>query len=261
MTKIPPTSTLTKLFDALGVGRDEHVSLNHKIGGGKLRCEIITPADADAKLADLPAGADVYWGINPVILALGANGQRGTAQQVVRVVALPIDLDVKPGGCGDFDTAWAIIGKISDVLGTRPVAIILSGHGLQAIWAVKECGRLDGTVLLRRFRWLAEAIAAEHGAAIDNVFDLPRILRVPGTTNHKRDPVEVTVTWEPDARALAVAGIMARLTEAGISRVRRRHRHRRAAQEQPGRLARLRPLRLHAGDARRTGRRRRPAAR
>jgi len=139
----------------------------------------------------------VWFGVNPVGLDLHLGGPRGTGKDVARIVALYADLDVKPGGCPDLDTAWVIIGEVSDVLGTRPVAIIHSGHGLQPIWRTDLDPKID-VALLRQHGRLVRSIAADHGTKVDSVFDLARVLRVPGTTSHKYPdaPVATSVTFD-----------------------------------------------------------------
>jgi P4 family phage/plasmid primase-like protien len=215
MTKIPPTSTLTKLYDALGVRPHERMSVNHKIGGNGLQCQIVSPARAVAALAAIPPGADVYFGLNPVDLPIGVNGQRGKGANVTRVIGLPIDLDVKPGACPDLDTARKIIADVTEVYHSGPVAVIHSGHGLQPIWRTDLDPKTD-VALLRRHGRLVRSIAAEHGAKLDSVFDLARVLRVPGTVNHKFPgaPVPTSVDFE-DGQILTASELRERLSAAG----------------------------------------------
>ena len=76
----------------------------------------------------------VYFG--PNLMHPFSTGHSGAAH-VTRLVAVYVGVDVKPGGCSDLRAAWALVDALSAQVGTRPVAVILSGHGLQALWAAK----------------------------------------------------------------------------------------------------------------------------
>jgi len=47
----------------------------------------------------------------------------------------------------------------------------------------------DARAYLRRFGRLAAQVAERHGGHVDTIFDLPRVLRLPGTYNRKPDSV------------------------------------------------------------------------
>ena len=78
------------------------------------------------------------------------------------------------------------------MLGTRPSVLIYSGHGMQPLWPIED-GVLDTEAkweaaarLSRRFGRLVATVAwRDHHASVDSVFDLSRMLRVPGTFNVK----------------------------------------------------------------------------
>ena len=150
---------------------------------------------------------------------------RGKADDVVRIAALIADLDLKEGGCPDLDTALAIVTAVTAVLGEDPVAVTHSGHGLQPHWAVEvESGRAllaesptEAKRLGKRFHALVAKIAAERGCGVDSVFDLPRVLRVPGSTNFKdaEKPVPVRC-FAGGGKPLTVEQITAVLDAAGI---------------------------------------------
>ena len=52
--------------------------------------------------------------------------------------------------------------------------------------------------LLKQFHTTFQTFAAGFGWKIDNVSDLARVLRVPGTVNMKAEPVEVSVISSAD---------------------------------------------------------------
>ena len=190
--------TFDALLDLLGYSDDEFVSICHKIGdGGPFTSAVCSPTNAPAKVAKLPNGANIWFGVNPTSGPARSRRGRGKDEDVTRLSALPADLDVKPGGCADLETAFKIIDDLSEILGTRPSAVTHSGGGLHPYWVVSDGNRNgDGNghlrALLKRWGRLVQAIAEQHGAKADSVFDLTRILRVPGTFNHKNgSPVPV----------------------------------------------------------------------
>jgi hypothetical protein len=202
----PNTFTFTQLLDGLSHGG--HADLFHdrvavcwKRPGGTFTSELKDPEDAPRFVEAMnfaDAQADVWFGVNPVSRTVASG--RGKVQDVTRLAALYADLDVKPGACPDLDTAFLLIDDVSDVLGMRPSAIIHSGHGLQPIWAVERASAElleypgDAAKLLQRFRDVVEFVADCHSCAVDPVFDLPRILRVPDTVNWK-DVEHPVPTW------------------------------------------------------------------
>lgn len=209
------TLTLEQLLARLGYDGDEHVSINTQRPGGTFTSTSVrhdhTP-DA-ASLLD----ADAWFGVNPI----SARGHgRGGADDVTRLAAIYADLDIKPGGIADYTQGLDIIDDLSLMLGTRPVAVTLSGHGLQPLWAVEDepltdANRASAKIALRRFGRLVASVADSRGAAVDSVFDLARVLRIPGTINHKGEPVGV-VTTADSGRPLALSEIIDTLGEYSV---------------------------------------------
>ncbi|RUP03035.1 MAG: DUF3631 domain-containing protein [Mycobacterium sp.] len=215
---------LPMLLDELGYAEGEFVSICHKVGEGQFTTAVVAPGDAAETVADLPAGADMWFGVNPVAGPARSRAGRGTADDVTRLAALIGDLDVDPAyKCPDFPTAHAIIDELSEIVGSRPVVITESGHGLQPYWPLSDddAGQLvehaEAKNLLSRFGVLVKTVAAHHGCTADSVFDLARVLRVPGTVNHKDPADPVTVITRRDAgKPLTVEQIRVALAEFGI---------------------------------------------
>jgi P4 family phage/plasmid primase-like protien len=122
---------------------------------------------------------------------------RSSEEHIVALRAIYADIDFKGGeasrpGMGDEAAALDLVDQLSSALGVPPVAVVYSGHGVQPYWPI-EGGDIDsrngGDVkgLLKRFGVLVATFAQASGGHVDNVFDLPRILRVPGPDNVK-DP-------------------------------------------------------------------------
>ena len=81
---------------------------------------------------------------------------------------------MKPGGCDGLAVAHAIFDDLSELIGTRPVAVIYSGKGLQPLWTIAyghRGGVIDVATVPRRSGKLVKATAKAHEANIDPVFD------------------------------------------------------------------------------------------
>lgn len=179
---------ILKLFTELGLDADDTIYLNHY--GDTTPW---TPMKVKLAYADVLAGIltgdqqNVYVSVNPVE---GVIEGRGDASQVSRLLAVWADLDYKDTGLANEAAARTIIDSISAVVHSNPVAIVHSGHGLQPYWAVDDGHITAGNrgwhaALLRRFGHLVQRFAAIEGGKVDSVFDLPRVLRAPGTVNWK----------------------------------------------------------------------------
>lgn len=209
--------TLHQLLERLDYQADETLTINYQRPGQHFITRTTTPA---AATIDGLNDADVWYSINPTCPTTG----RGKAQDVTRLAALWADLDVKPGGCPDMDTANAIVEVLSTMLGTDPVAIVYSGHGIQPLWAIEThpLATPDDTAaakaLLRRWGRLVAHVADQHNAKVDSVFDLPRILRAPGSTNHKNKNKPASVLCLPgNGYPLATNDIDEQLTAYGVT--------------------------------------------
>lgn len=206
-----------ELLALLGHQADDAVVVCHKAPGGPFT-PTWTTADKAPDVADDHAEADVWFGVN----ALPHKGTgRGGAADVTRLAAVYADLDVKPGGMPSMTVAVAVITTLSEMLEAKPAAVVESGHGLQPYWPIDPddpaatittpTTRADMAALLRRFGRLVAHVAGIHGGQVDSVFDLARVLRVPGLTNYKANPVPTLVSVT-GSRVLTVAHVDDRLT-------------------------------------------------
>ena len=167
----------------------------------------------DGAVAEINSAPDHGWyEINPS----NYTGQRGrsNAADITRLTCVYADIDIKPSGMGSLLSAEDLINDLSAALGVWPAAVVETGGGLHAYWPLE-----DGMVathgaetirrLLRRWGRFVKQSAAALGGNVDAVFDLPRILRIPGTYNVKTDtPVPVLVQFPKGSAPLTVAELV-----------------------------------------------------
>lgn len=156
-------------------------------------------------------GRNAYFGVGLADLSAvraRAEGQgrsiesvRAESSEVCGLYGLAADLDVLSSGHKKralFPTVEAA-QRFLDELPRQPTAVVSTGGGLQAHWIFREAWLFEN----EEERRLAEAIsrgwnsflrglAKRQGYEIDATWDLARVLRIPGTTNHKYPaPVEL----------------------------------------------------------------------
>ncbi len=149
-------------------------------------------------------GEDVYIGAG-----LGSKGvgtrQRTTNATVTAIPGVWVDLDYaddvhKKVNLPTLAECESFIRELSDTL-LEPTITVHSGHGFQLWWICSEPMMLaDGDARHRASATVAGWMnlirqkAAAHGWDVDATHDLARVLRIPGTVNHKSTPVAVTMT-------------------------------------------------------------------
>ena len=137
---------------------------------------------------------NVYFGLGTTRVQLEAD-KRPTILQVSTIPGLWLDIDIagpahkKQNLPADREDA---IDLLNSALPLPPSVLVDSGHGLHAYWLFKEPWsfetedeRQKAAHLMRRFVLSFKYHAALRGWALDSVFDLARVLRVPGTLNTK----------------------------------------------------------------------------
>ena len=150
--------------------------------------------------------ADVYFGMG---LIQGSPKGRGKAQNIGAIGALWVDIDIAGGPHGDKSLPPSFQDAV-DLACSMPMApsiLIDSGHGLHAYWLLSEPWifeseeeRSQAEALTKGWHQLVCDKASAHGwTGVENLGDLTRVLRVPGTINHKDEPVDVRIV-KLDAR-------------------------------------------------------------
>jgi hypothetical protein len=144
---------------------------------------------------------DVYFGL----ATFDGTGTR-KAQNTLHMRSLFVDLDCGPTkDYADQSEALKDLQKFCKVVDMPKPIMVSSGYGIHAYWPLTD------DVDVCDWKPVAEALkrtAAARGLYIDpNVTaDAARILRMPGTRNHKRDtpaPVEVLAVGTVDAHPLS----------------------------------------------------------
>lgn len=150
---------------------------------------------------------DVYFGVG---LAGGNFGRRNSAADVVAIGALWADIDL----AAPYRIGKALpenMGQAREMLARLPIQpslVVDSGHGLHAYWVFKEPWILESDAereLAARIArgWHGQVCrgAAAFGWKLENLGDLARVLRLPGTFNRKGPkPAEVRILEEDLAR-------------------------------------------------------------
>jgi len=154
---------------------------------GPMRRGFFSDPEAAAREAvSLGVRYDVYFGVAP------RWGQDGTKAGVRRLPAIWADLDAK----GEH-TRESRHNQLKD-LPHQPSILVCSGGGLHPYWLLKT--PVEGAKALEQAETVMRRLGA--GLAADAVWDRSRILRMPGTFNHKYGgPRTVTLEHcDPDLR-------------------------------------------------------------
>jgi hypothetical protein len=172
---------------------------------GEDRIVIFTLPDKQARFFDAAEAAasyglsraadcNVYFGAG--LYRKGIEGGRGSASDVGTVTSLWADIDFGQDGHKSKarPPSESDARKILSRIEAKPSIVVHSGHGLHAYWLLSEPlaahtpEGISGASLARRWSITLGAVARSFGWSIDSVFDLSRVLRLPGTLNHKTEP-------------------------------------------------------------------------
>jgi hypothetical protein len=137
---------------------------------------------------------DVYVGVG---LAGADHGphHRCKSEEITGLSSINADLDVK----SEAHSTKPLPSTLADALSILPPAlppslIVATGNGAHAWWMFKEPylfeseqDRADVSRIVSRWHTMLRLNAGARGWAYDRLSDLARVLRVPGTQNHK-DP-------------------------------------------------------------------------
>jgi hypothetical protein len=229
--------SLFDLLVALGFTERERISINTQFPGGRFISELFTVGELTGWSP--PAYRNVWFGVNPV--GQHVRHGRGAEGDIARVRVLFADLDVKPGRqFATLDQCYATARRLADGLGAEPIGLIESGHGLQPLWRIgsppgdsnvidRDRVRDEWKTIYQRWGGVVQAAAeavwspdgAHNTCSIDNVFDLTRLLRCPGSINWKNpdDPVPVRTRLLGHRRRVLMREFVSRLDRDGVQQL------------------------------------------
>lgn len=135
------------------------------------------------------------------------KGKRGTAKDAKAIPGFWCDIDIVSPDAPKNKNVPINLGEalsIAKGTGAAPSLIVHSGHGIHAYWLFDkpwvfqdDSERDYAADVVRNWHLTVLESARQHGRTLDSVFDLARILRVPGTMNTKVPslPLPVTILW------------------------------------------------------------------
>ncbi len=152
---------------------------------------------------------------------------RGFAVTAISMPAVWVDIDCMGGkhASNDLPTQEEARAFLNDMC-LPPSAIVHSGGGLHAYWFLDSPIEIIGvesrdsaSTLITGFQAWVRRHFLEHGWTLDSTADLARVLRLPGTLNHKSgDPAPVTLKLcNADVR-YSVAEVPTHQVQGGMSR-------------------------------------------
>lgn len=165
--------------------------------------------DAAEYVAGVNGGKDVYVGLGLAGKDYGP-ARRCASGDVTGIAGIGCDFDLLSEAHGKK----ALPRTVQEALSILPPAmeptfVVLTGNGLHCWWLLKEpdvfateAERSDAARVVARWHTLLRLRAAAKGWAYDRLSDLARVLRVPGTVNHKdpAHPKQVTLLSASDRR-------------------------------------------------------------
>ncbi len=185
---------LEQLYGGYEAGWLTLFAVNRTTGDKVIRWRPVTDVDglvADA--ATLQPECCVWFGA--ATRAQRTSG-RGGAVDCEAIPGLWLDIDVAGPNHAQTDLPPTIDAaeQLIAAFPVPPTVVVNTGGGLQAWWLFNEpVAAVDATPLLARWGATWAERGRERGWHVDNVFDLARVMRLPGTTNRKTAPRPVYI--------------------------------------------------------------------
>lgn len=148
-------------------------------------------AAAAEYVAGLPTKHNIYHGM---CLVGGEPAGRGTADDMVAFGSLWCDVDVaSEAHKGKLPPTKEAAVEFLNSLPVAPSLVVDSGYGIHGYWPLEEAvtfaaqaEREAAARLARGWHKKVCDLAKRNGWVLENLGDLPRVLRTPGTLNNKR---------------------------------------------------------------------------
>jgi len=184
----------------------------------------INISDAAEYVASVSGAKDVYVGLGLAGKDYGPM-RRCVSGEVTGIAGIGSDFDLLSEAHGKKALPRTVQEALSILPpGMEPSFVVLTGNGLHCWWLLKEpymfdtdADRSSAARLVTRWHTLLRLRAAAKGWAYDRLSDLARVLRIPGTVNHKdpEHPKKVTLLSASDRR-YNLSDFEEYLDEAGI---------------------------------------------
>ncbi|MEX2214985.1 MAG: phage/plasmid primase, P4 family [Phycisphaeraceae bacterium] len=136
---------------------------------------------------------DIFFGTCPVPQGLSER-KRGTNANVTALPGLWVDIDIAGEGhkSKKYVSSFEEASRLLDALDVEWTFIVHSGGGLHAYLALEDPfllttsdARQEALLILDQWKSLVMDRTSQLGFDVDSVFDLARVMRVPGTDNMK----------------------------------------------------------------------------
>ncbi|MCD4674757.1 MAG: hypothetical protein K8S18_02025, partial [Desulfobacula sp.] len=175
------------------------------------RSQFFHPENKDALVSraqEIDQNGDVHFGIGMQKEPLKKG--RGEAESVIAIPGLWLDLDIKGPNHKNINLIPSVKAAEDFIsqFSLRPSMIVSSGGGFHCYWVFKEPWIFESNneqqtaiELSSRFQQTFIIKAEKSNWKIDNTSDLARLLRIPGTNNHKSSPpIPVQIIDQNDNR-------------------------------------------------------------
>lgn len=173
------TAFLLRHFGPLPVGSDINIRPIVKGRGVVGERWFHNPAEAARYALQMAPGADVYYGVNP------RETGRGDKTGVTYITCLHADVDFKAFS-SPHDALEALLDFEMEV-----TDVVHSGNGLHAYWQLNPVVEATADNVAYLEALMQRLYYRLGGGSLDGVQDVSRILRVPGTLNHKDSPAKL----------------------------------------------------------------------
>ena len=161
-----------------------------------------------SKLASQLDG-DIYFGLGATTRQL-TDYERPKNEEIQAIPGLWVDIDIQNPQAHKSSDLPADIAEAMAILpdNLQPSLVVWSGYGIHAYWLFREPWEFDSqeerneaTELLRSLQATVKHNASLRGWKVDTTADLARVLRLPGTQNHKlQTPVLCKIIEQTDIR-------------------------------------------------------------
>jgi uncharacterized protein (DUF927 family) len=188
-----------------------YIGISFKGKAGQMRTEALTAGNwkAVSDFCEGKTGEELYFSLG-LMAAPPAKGKRGSVEDIIRIPGLWLDVDCQEGqhSAENLPTFEQAQGELLTEF-LPPSVLIHSGGGLHAYWLFPEPAQTEDPddrvrikSLSERFQRAFIRFAKEKRSwKLDNTADLARILRIPGSLNHKQaQPKPVRILEESGSR-------------------------------------------------------------